>query len=104
MAKKSAPLWPRSKVVDDVKTYVIHKSDYMDDAPTMAAFKGTWRALLVHLVQGSSYWDDQDDADDSATLASKSDKALAADVEMANGAGQPYTTVWCVEDAKQVIG
>lgn len=75
------------------RTYIVHEDD-QDGPPSMVEFKGTWRQLLVHVSRHYRT---------KAECSASTDAELLADAESANGDGQPYTSVWCVEDRKRVL-
>lgn len=73
------------------KTYVVAVSDYMGEGPIQYATKHpNLRSLLMELL---------DYDDDGETV-----EELQKEFTRSNGDGQPYLTVFCVEQNKQVLG
>ena len=80
-------------------TYIIASTDYMCDGPSMREFIGTFRQLLEEL-NGAT--DENRFTDDP--ISGMSNDELVECFDDANGDGQPYVTVWCVEERRQVLG
>lgn len=87
-----------------VKTYIIHTTDYMGKEPTMSEFKGPWRQLLEHLNGVTEENREDEFGDENMTIKDFDNEALQHIFDQANGDGQPYYTVWCVEEHRKVLG
>jgi hypothetical protein len=71
-------------------TFIISHDEYMGQEPGMRSFSGTYRELLRELVDL--------DLDDPMT-----DGEAEQLFTEANGDGQPYYQIWCVEDRCRVL-
>jgi hypothetical protein len=79
------------------RTYIISEDEYMGGGLQMREFIGTWRELLQHLTGV-----DSDDPEDE--LRNATNNTMIDVFNDANGDGQPYVMVWCVEKHAQVLG
>jgi hypothetical protein len=93
---------PATKRGNVVQTFVIAGDEYMGSGPTMEEFRGTFRGLLVLLCARAMVCN-ADGTDESGIRQLPTDK-LETYFEDANGDGQPYYTVWCVEQHRAVLG
>jgi len=94
--------------VSEVKTYVIVHDEYMGVSMTMYEEKKTWRQLLFDL-NGVELDNLEEPIDDDVPefkgrkVKDLTDEELEKFFHEANGNGQPFYTVWCVEDRKRVL-
>ncbi len=102
------------------KTYIIHSDAYMYEMQSgFEKFEGTWRELLEHLndVEGGPEGLCNPDAEEGESMLLDGveigygvknkdvpDSMLEKWFNDANGDGQPYVDVWCVEDEVHVLG
>jgi hypothetical protein len=85
------------------KTYIIAGDEYMGTGYTMSEFVGTWRELLEYMNGVDD--ENRDDEETGRRFPSDfDDDELVQMFDGANGDGQQYYTVWCVEERKQVLG
>lgn len=87
-------------------TFVIASSDYMHSPPGMLDFHGTYRQMLEFVNHINNENRDEPFTRDGkdTTLGQLSDQELEKLFNEANGDGQPYIMVWCVEQRKKVLG
>jgi hypothetical protein len=98
------------------KTYVIASDEYMGMGQDIWSETCTWRELLLKLngVEPDDTGTCEDvlvcseaeegDLDYDKTFKDVTDEELVKTFDNANGDGQPYVMVWCVEDGKKVLG
>lgn len=84
-----------------IKQYIVCEHEYMDADGRMYLFRGTFTALLIHLLYGKF---DEMDQETQTFIKVKTDEELTEAFNETNGDGQPYVQVWCIEDVKQVLG
>jgi len=95
-------------------TYIISHDEYMGVEANMSEFRGTFRELLltlngwVQLESGSLPPDvenlavDEDDPDGRKVRDIPNEELINLFHE-ANGDGQPFYQVWCVDERKKVL-
>lgn len=90
------------------KTYVIAYDEYMGCFPDMAEVQSTWRELLEDLNgvtdENRDVRDPEDPPGTKLFPAEYSDDELVKMFDDANGDGQCYVQVWCVDEHRQVLG
>jgi hypothetical protein len=86
----------------ETKTYIVAQSDYMGEGPDMSQFVGTYRQLLEDLNGVDD--DNKDEEFNGRKIKDLSDEELKDTFNQANGDGQPYCMVWCVEDQEKILG
>ena len=88
-----------------MNTYIIFGSDYMGIEPGIEEFVGTFRDLLYKLNNVTPDNIDNEFLVEGVTKTAKTQSCqeLKECFDIANGDGQPYYLVWCVESHSQVI-
>lgn len=84
-----------------VKTYIISEDEYMGSGSRMYSVVCRYRELLYHLLDVTN--ENAIDEDSGEDIRNRPDEFLELLFRDANGDGQPYIMVWCVEDEKQVL-
>ena len=86
------------------KVYIISHDEYMGVNSDMYPFLGTWRMLLEKLNAVTDENRNEPFSDtDPRTIRDLLDEELVKLFHEANGDGQPFYQVWCVEDGKKVL-
>lgn len=91
------------------KTYVIAHDDYMGEGYQMYSRECTYRQILEELNgiddvnRKDPIFSDNEDEENQRCADDIPDHELEQLFNNANGDGQPYYMVWCVEDKKMVL-
>jgi hypothetical protein len=88
------------------QTFVISSDDYMGCGSGMHKFVGTFRELLLHVLDAASETADMYDEEDGPIVLMKAQTTadLKKIFDGGNGDGQPFVMAFCVETNKQVLG